>query len=299
VRAVPLWSVSLDTTAEAEEAVGALFESIFEQSPSFYFDAETGRLNATVFLRQPPKRPAVAAAFDEGLSHIRACGLNPGRSRLSVRRVRKQDWSESWKRHFKPFVVASQLLVKPSWSRRKPTRDQKMVVLDPGLSFGTGQHPTTRFCLEQLVKARDPQRQQSLLDAGTGSGILAIAAAKLGYAPVKAFDFDPAAVQIAKENSKKNRVSPRITRGDITRINPGATKYDVVCANLTADLLQNCAGKLRSFLKPRGLLVLAGVLRVQASSVRASFQRVGFSTVARQVAGEWESMGLALRKGFV
>jgi ribosomal protein L11 methyltransferase len=181
--------------------------------------------------------------------------------------------------------------VKPSWSRRKPARGQKVIVIDPGLSFGTGQHPTTRFCLEQIA-TRNREARQSLLDVGTGSGILAIAAAKLGYSPVRAFDFDPAAVRVARENVRKNRVAVTITRGDITKIPTGLTKYDVVCANLTADLLEGCAGKLKGFLKRGGWLVLAGILRAQADSVRQSFEKRGFCVTAQNSEGEWESLAL-------
>jgi ribosomal protein L11 methyltransferase len=136
---------------------------------------------------------------------------------------------------------------------------------------------------------------QSFLDVGTGSGILAIAAAKLGYAPVRAFDFDPAAVRVAKENARKNRVVASITRTDITEMAAGRPKYDVVCANLTADLLESCAPKLGRFLKPGGLLVLAGILPTQIGAVRKAFEKRGFCIVAQHPEGEWES--LALRSG--
>jgi ribosomal protein L11 methyltransferase len=277
----------VDTSAEAEEAVTMLMESTFSQTPSVYTDVETGKITATVFVR---KRPDAAAQLRDGFKRLRSCGLEPGSGRVSVQRVRKQDWAESWKRHFKPFTVAGKLLVKPSWSRRKPARGQSVIVIDPGLSFGTGQHPTTRFCLEQMAAARSPALRQSFLDVGTGSGILAIAAAKLGYAPVRAFDFDPAAVRVAKQNAKKNRVRIAISRADITKIAAPKAKYDVVCANLTADLLEVSAAKLQGFLRSGGLLVLAGILRAQKNSVHKCFVQRGFRVAARRAEGEWESM---------
>jgi ribosomal protein L11 methyltransferase len=291
VSADSLWRVTVQTSAEAEDAVGALLESWFGQTASSYTDVETRTVTCTVFLQTPPKKSAIR----NGLSRIRECGLDPGQGRVSLRRVRKQEWSESWKRHFKPFTVGGVLLVKPSWSRRKPARGQAMVILDPGLSFGTGQHPTTRFCLDQLAEARKPHLRQSFLDVGTGSGILAIAAAKLGYTPARAFDFDPAAVRIAKDNARTNRVRVAIKRADITKIAVGSTKYDVVCANLIADLLESCAPKLQRFLKPGGLLVLAGILGAQIDGVRKTFEKRGFRTTASHAEGEWESLALAHR----
>lgn len=283
MRSDPLWRVSVETTPEAEEALAARMEGLFGQAPSIYQEIATGRLTATVFLRKAPRRADLKANL-------------AGSGRISITKVRKQDWSESWKRHFKPFTVRRALLIKPSWSRRKPAGEQRVIVIDPGLSFGTGQHPTTRFCLEQLALARRPGLRQSFLDVGTGSGILAIAAAKLGYGPVCGLDFDPAAVRIAKENARKNGVKVAVAKEDITEFAPKSTSYDVVCANLTADLLENCAGKLKRMVKSGGLLVLAGVLRTQINSVRKCFEKRGFRVTARSSDGEWASLALAQRK---
>jgi ribosomal protein L11 methyltransferase len=270
VKSGSLWRVSLETTADAEEAVAALFECLFEQAASIYTDAETSRTTCTVFLSNRPDRSTLKRQLQAGLHRIQECGLDLGPCRLATRRIRKEDWAASWKRHFKPFTIGSQLLVKPSWSRRRAACNQRLVVIDPGLSFGTGQHPTTRFCLGELAKVRERNVSQSFLDAGTGSGILAIAAAKLGYFPVAAFDFDSVAVSVARQNARKNRVRFKILRADIAGIVP-SKKYDVVCANLTTDLLEGCARKLKAFLKPAGVLILAGILRTEVDSIRSRF----------------------------
>jgi ribosomal protein L11 methyltransferase len=235
------------------------------------------------------------STLQQRLPQLRQYGINCGSGRISISRVPKEDWAESWKRHFKPFIVGSALLVKPSWSQRKPIRNQQVVVIDPGLSFGTGQHPTTRFCLQQLVNARDPHSRQSFLDVGTGSGILAIAAAKLEYAPVEAFDFDPAAVRVAKENANKNRVRVNIRPGDITKPGHTTPKYDVICANLTADLLASCARTLKSLLKSDGLLLLAGILRAQMPEVLQHYEKIGFLPQTTAIDGEWASLVLHKR----
>src|SRR5205814_9828492 len=130
------------------------------------------------------------ARLADALENIRNAGLKLGPARIKLERVRSQDWSESWKRHFKPLEIGRELLIRPSWSKRRAHKDQAVVVLDPGLSFGTGQHPTTAFCLRQLATRRIPGQAQSFLDIGTGSGILAISAARLGYGPIRAIDSD-------------------------------------------------------------------------------------------------------------
>jgi ribosomal protein L11 methyltransferase len=291
VRTKALWRVAVKTSAEAEGAVSAFLEAFFGENSCSFTDFETGSVTCMVFLEKPPPSCAKLTQIME------EAGLESVPKWLTLSRVRKEDWAESWKRHFKPFTVGKALLVKPSWSRRKPARGQAIVVIDPGLSFGTGQHPTTRFCLEQLAAARNPDWRQSLLDVGTGSGILVIAAAKLGYTPARAFDFDPVAVRVAKENARKNRVRIGIRRADITKIPVGSTKYDVVCANLTADLLESCAAKLKQIVKPGGLLVLAGLLRSQAEGVRDGFEKRGFCLVAQQAEKEWQSLALAHQRG--
>ena len=143
-----------------------------------------------------------------------------GAGKIVTRRVAREDWSESWKRHFKALEIGPTLLVKPGWVRRRARKGQAVVVLDPGLSFGTGNHPTTEYCLRALAAGRRDGERQSFWDVGTGSGILAIAAAKLGYAPVVAMDFDAEAVRVARENARRNGVLERvsISRRDITRM---------------------------------------------------------------------------------
>ncbi|MBI4327321.1 MAG: 50S ribosomal protein L11 methyltransferase [Chloroflexi bacterium] len=207
----------------------------------------------------------------------------------------------SWKKYFKTIEVGSALLIKPSWSTRKPRQNQALVVLDPGLSFGTGQHPTTSFCLRHLVRCRKPGQRQSFWDIGSGSGILAIAAAKLGYAPVRAIDFDPTAVRIAKANAGRNKVGDqvRITRSDLRRLpRVGRERYDVICANLVDDLLISQAGRVSNRLKANGKLILAGILAQQFPSVQRAYAKMGFKLLVSQTEREWRSGVFALRKAF-
>ena len=265
----------------------------FGQSPSIYQDAETGRTTVSVFCSNPPQRAAGSrAALRCRLGEIRDMGLDTGPGTISWRKLRREDWAESWKRHFQPIEVGGALLVKPSWSRQTPREGQAVVVLDPGLSFGTGQHPTTLFCLEQLTACRQQRTVQSFLDVGTGSGILAISAAKLGYSPVHAFDFDPASVRVARANAAKNDVKKkvRIARQDLARLPlRGEAKYDVVCANVTCDLLLQQFRRILNRLQPDGVLVLAGILKTQFPAVRRAYVAAGLKSVETTVEDEWQS----------
>jgi ribosomal protein L11 methyltransferase len=289
----PLWKVSIATSAEAEDAVTELLAHAFGQPVVSYRDIETGHTSVTAYLHE---RPASSRGWREDLQRrlnaARACGLNTRPGQISLASVRWEDWAESWKRHFKPIAIGSALLVKPSWSRLRPRKRQAVVVLDPGLSFGTGQHPTTAFCLQQVVKRRQPGTPQSLLDIGTGSGILAIAAAKLGYAPVHAFDLDPESIRVARANACQNDVAGRIrfTRQDLAQASgQRRRRYSVVCANLISTLLLAQREQIVACIAPAGVLLLAGILKAEFTEVQAAYEASGLRLIASRTQREWRS----------
>jgi ribosomal protein L11 methyltransferase len=278
---------------EAEEAVSAWLESTFAQPACSYTDVRRRLTTVTVWLGQRPDwSPARRVELAAGLRQIRACGLELGPGRLRLAKVRPENWAESWKRHFLPLTIGSALLLKPSWSRRRPRKGQAVIVLDPGLSFGTGRHPTTAFCLEQLVARRRRRERQSFLDVGFGSGILAIAAAKLGYSPIEALDLDPEAARVARANASRNRVSARIRfrLQDAARLpRRPARKYFLVCANLASNLLLAHRERLIAQLEPGGVLVLAGILKTEFPRVRQAFEAAGLKPAASRAVAEWRS----------
>ena len=289
----PLWTVSVDTTLEAEDAVGDMLGEVFDCHPSSYFDFET-RLNRVSIYVHGNVATDVRRRIKEGLDRIRSCGIAIGPAKISIARVPKEDWAESWKRHFKPIEFGNLLLVKPGWSKKKPRKNQATVVLDPGLSFGTGQHPTTAFCLSEIAKhsprCSRSNNERAFLDIGTGSGILAISAAKLGYAPVRAMDFDVDAVRAARANAKRNRVHIRIVRGDATRLpaNP-KRRYDFICANLISSLLVSERERVLAQLNRNGILVLAGILKSEFSEVRQKYEEAELQLISTKIEKEWQS----------
>jgi ribosomal protein L11 methyltransferase len=286
-----LWRISVATTLEAEDAVSEMLDMLLGAAPSAYFDVEAQTSCVSVFSQKILSRTIRQEIFS-GLKRIESFGLNLGSGKITVAKVKREDWAESWKRHFHPQEIGGALLVKPSWSKKRPRKNQAVVILDPGLSFGTGQHPTTSFCLNEIVRCRNNGIRQTFLDIGAGSGILAIAAAKLGYAPVHAFDFDPEAVRIARENARKNKVAARLKpmRSDVTRLPlKPARQYDLVCANLISNLLIAERQRIANRLKRDGTLVLAGILAVEFSEVERAFAGVGLKLVASRVENEWRS----------
>jgi ribosomal protein L11 methyltransferase len=319
MKSVSLTQVSIATSREAEEAVAELVLRVLSQTPSTYFDAETGDTTVSTYLEQPSQWSAAARAeLQAGLCALTECGLDIGPGVIASSKVRREDWAESWKRHFKPLEIGDALLLKPSWEKRQPRKGQAVIILDPGLSFGTGHHATTRFCLRQLVEGRKraglgsrsgaggktrasaPAPALSLLDIGTGSGILAIAAAKLGYSPVRCFDFDPESVRVAKANAAQNDVAHLVkpVRRDLTKLPPAsATLYHVVCANLIFDLLIAERDRILSRLRPDGVLVLAGILQTQFAKVERAYRQAGLKLIATEVEKEWQSGAFVRRAG--
>ena len=267
-----------------------LMEKVWGQYPVSYRREETPSVRLTCFFNAlPPWGRVQRTVWSVGLSLLRACGIPSGPGRVEFDRVRSEDWAESWKKHFHPLRIGAELLIKPSWSRTR-SGHRAVVVLDPGLSFGTGQHPTTAFCLRQIVAAKRKAEAPSLFDIGTGSGILAIAAAKLGYQRVAGIDFDSEAIRIARANASQNGVRIPFKQRDITdsSVRP-RPHFDVICANLEYPLIISHAERIIAGLRPRGLLVLAGILTSQFGSVLKRYVQAGFSLVAEEKNAEWRS----------
>ena len=290
--------MSVTTSLEAEDAVTEMVSELLGAAAATYFNLETGVSTISVFRDEKPVAKKINVEIAAGLQRIESCGLKIGAGKIEIAKVKREDWKESWKRHFHPLEIGDSLLVKPSWIRQRPKKNQAVVVLDPGLSFGTGQHPTTSFCLHQIVAAIGNHRSRhsqsaatkSFLDIGTGSGILAIAAAKLGFQPVHAFDFDPESVRVAKENAHKNRVEAKLkpTRGDVTKLPlKPARQYELVCANLISNLLISEKRRIVNRLKPDGTLVLAGILAVEFGEVQAAFEKMGLKLAVKRMENEW------------
>jgi ribosomal protein L11 methyltransferase len=287
----PLFRISVTVPQDADEAVGEMLLQKFGVAPVIYTNAETKISCASNYTT---KRPAQSELRDleQRVRSLSQFGLPSKDAKVECAKVRREDWSESWKKYFTAIEIGSRLLIKPSWNKQPAKSGQAIVVLDPGLSFGTGQHATTSFCLKQLVKARDNSRAQSLLDMGCGSGILAISAVKLGYAPVQAFDFDPLAVRIANANAKRNRVENKVrfVRKDLTRLAISSKPTaDVICANLMAPLLLQEKAKIISRLKPSGMLILAGILSTEFRAVQKAFEGSGLQLGVTRVEREWQS----------
>ena len=244
-----------------------------------------------VSLEQPRGDRAVVKIYfgtlAEARAHRRRLPKDFALSSVQTMECREEQWTTFWRHHFHVQDIGRRLRTVPVWEKI-PDRKRINLRIDPGLSFGTGDHFTTRFCLEELERACAELTPRSMLDAGTGSGILAIAAAKLGVPTVDAFDFDPVCVSKCAENAALNRLGKgriRFYSGDVLKAGWLKRPADVVCANILTHILIEAAPALWSATKQR--LILTGIREFEGDSVADVFVARGAREVLRDGDGEW------------
>lgn len=240
--------------------------------------------------RPPPGRAFLVAFYADRESGEAAREEHGG----SLEPVPDEDWSETWKKDLAP-MLAGRVFVRPSWIAAAPPPGAVEVVLDPGMAFGTGSHPTTSLCLRALSDALAGREAAAVLDVGTGSGLLAIAARKLGAAKVAGNDVDPVAVDVARENAAANGVALgpdfELRAEGLERL---TGPYDVVVANILANTLVELAPEIAARLAPGGLLFLSGILSGQEDEVRDAYVARGLAARLDldRAEGEWRLVSL-------
>ena len=201
-------------------------------------------------------------------------------------RVDDRDWSEVWKRFYKPFRAGKHLVVKPTWEQYDAQEGDLIIEMDPGMAFGSGTHETTGMCLELLESAMQPG--DDVIDVGTGSGILAIGAARLGAGKVLAIDIDEDAVRVARENIERNGLSSVIdaVTGNLLDATPDVS-CRVCVANIIADVIISFAAPLKSHIRPDGLFICSGIIREREDDVRTALLDTGYEILTCLHRGEW------------
>lgn len=214
------------------------------------------------------KSPTDAKAFIE--ERMRALGID---AKLEIIGVGDEDWENAWKKYYKPFVIGKHIAIVPAWEHYDAKPDDVVITMDPGLAFGAGTHETTRLCTELIEE--NLENGMKVLDIGTGSGILAICSAKLGADSVDACDIDPVAVRVAKENCEANGVPDiRCFESDLLASVDG--KYDLVSANIVADIIIRLAPDLGRVTHFGSLIIVSGVIDEYANDVIEAMDKYGF-----------------------
>jgi ribosomal protein L11 methyltransferase len=279
---VPSWSLTFESERErAEELAADLF-----QAGAGGVELRDGEVAPMPGARQPPPGRALLVAWfsDRAAAEEAARMLGGGQ----IESVEEADWGEVWKRGLEPLVVG-RVFVRPSWVDAAPPPGTAEVVLDPGMAFGTGTHPTTALCLAALSDLLAARPGTSVLDVGTGSGLLAIAAAKLGAGRVAANDEDPVAVRVARENAAANGAAVEIGQEPVARI---VGTFDLVVANILANTLVELAGEISAKVAPGGTVLLSGILAPQEDEVCAAYVARGLVPAPGRREGGWALVAL-------
>ena len=234
--------------------------------------------------------PITQKDIEERLQFLKEnCPFDYGTLSLTVGVVDDCDWIESWKQYYKP-IKAGRVTIVPEWIEYVPQDGEYIVKIDPGMAFGTGEHESTKMCLDVLQSLG--MEGKSVIDVGTGSGILALAAAKLGAEHVEAYDIDDNAVKSAKENCALNNLDDKIIVANANLLDKTAGKFDVVLANITADVLITLARSLGNYMKKDGIVIISGIILKREDDVKNAFEEAGFSVFERINKGEWVAFGL-------
>lgn len=225
-------------------------------------------------------------SFADEMSEIFGCGT----ATVSIETVSDQDWSQNWKQFFKPFELVPGLVVVPSWESFSAEQGQQVIVMDPGMAFGTGHHATTKLCLQMLRDAAETYENREVLDVGTGTGILAMAAVLWGASKALAIDNDPEAVRVAGENILKNELRTRITVSG-AGLEKITARFPLVVANIIHDTLISLADSLSEKVEDNGALILSGLLHgTQTDTIIRCFEARNFRVSSTLQEGEWGAL---------
>lgn len=217
-------------------------------------------------------------------------------STILYRQIDEEDWAESWKAYFWPEKISDKIVVRPTWREYAPGPDEIVVKIDPGMAFGTGTHPTSSLCVGMIERHLRPG--DSFLDVGTGSGILMIAAAKLGAGMVWGIDIDDVAVEIARKNVSLNGIAPekfKVLGGNL--VDTVDKRFDVVVANILSDVIMTLLDSIPTVLVEEGTFICSGIIEKNRDSVLGKMHRLGFEVMEVRTKEKWVSIASQLKRG--
>jgi ribosomal protein L11 methyltransferase len=274
----------------AEQYVNPLFE-VFDGGDfvlSSYRDVEESSTTMQIFFQEEEGDDGMVRA--EAITALQsALDIVGVVEDIKVRTFPDEDWTLSYRLHFKVTEISPRLVIVPTWENYIPTEGQAMLRMDPGMAFGTGNHATTRACLEYIAES---DVKSSFLDVGCGSGILAVAAKLLGFNDVRGFDLDADAVSVAQETARLNNVDVPFFRGDLSghlQGNPDIPSADFVAANVLGPILIRFADRIAPLVNMGGVIILSGILDELYPEVKEKYESLGFTEKSSKLVGEWRT----------
>ncbi|MBK3493336.1 50S ribosomal protein L11 methyltransferase [Viridibacillus sp. YIM B01967] len=302
------WSeLSIHTTTEAVEAISNILHEagasgvVIEDSKDYAKEradqfGEIYDLNPSDF----PKDGVIVKAYlsvtsflGETIEEIKLAinnlvnyDINIGHNKVTISEVNEEDWATAWKKYYHPVKISNRFTIVPTWEEYEPVNSDELIIeLDPGMAFGTGTHPTTVLCLQALEKT--VQETNTVVDVGTGSGVLAIGAAMLGAKHVHALDLDEVAVRSAVENVQLNKVEDHIDVMQGNLLDTVKEPADIVVANILAEVIMTFTDDAYTIVKPGGLFITSGIIEAKKEDVKASLEKAGFTIEEVMMMEDW------------
>lgn len=302
-----IWmEVSVITKSEAVEPVAGIFydlgcPNVSIEDPEDLLSREQGPLTwdfadinilehkgeasvVKAYFSQDDKVDEIVNAVKEKLQEVKEFGIDIGEGSVEYKEMHEEDWANNWKQYYKPVKITDKIVIKPIWEEYEKQDGELIIELDPGMAFGTGTHETTRMCIKALDKYVEPNT--TVFDVGCGSGILAIAAAKLGAKHVVGVDLDPVAVDSSKENISFNNLDNiEVLEGNLLDVVSG--KADIVVANIIAEIICVLTEDVKKALNKNGLFITSGIIHDRVDMVKEKFEECGFEVIEINKDGEW------------
>lgn len=298
--------VSIITKSEALEPISGIFyglncPNVAIEDPEDLFSREQGPLTwdfadinilehkgtaavVKAYFSQDDKVDEIVQYVKEKLAELKEMGFDIGEGKVEVKTMHEEDWANNWKQYYKPVKITDKIVIKPIWEEYEKKDEDLIIELDPGMAFGTGTHETTRMCIQALDRYVKPNT--TVFDVGCGSGILAIAAAKLGAKHVVGVDLDPVAVDSSKENIGFNDLNNiEILEGNLLDVVEG--KADIVVANIIAEIICILTEDVKKALNHGGLFITSGIIHDRVEMVTEKFEECGFEIIEINKDGEW------------
>lgn len=298
--------VKIVTTSEAIEPITGIFygldvKGVAIEDPRDILEREQGPLSwdfADINIFEYGKDAAVVKGYfnldenieeieihiNEKIRELKEMNIDVGQGKVAITEVHEEDWANNWKKYYKPTKIGKNVVIKPIWENYDEKPGEIIVEMDPGMAFGTGTHETTHMCIEALEEY--VEADTTVFDIGTGSGILAITAAKLGAQKVIGVDLDPVAVDSAKGNVEFNNLNNiEILQGNLMDVVEG--KADIVVANIIADVIIFLSEDVKKFIKENGYFISSGIIRERKEDVVNKLNEVGFKVQEVNTLGEW------------
>lgn len=306
--------IKVITTSEALEPVSGIFYSmdckgVAIEDPEDILNREQGPLTwdfadinileyagkaafIKAYFSEEDNASSIVNYIKEKLEIIKESGINIGEGKVLHAIVKEEDWANNWKKYYKPTKIGNNIVVKPIWENYNNKDKELVIELDPGMAFGTGTHETTRMCIEALEK--NVEANSVIYDIGTGSGILAIAAVKLGAKEVLGVDLDPVAVDSAIQNVHHNKLTNiKIIEGNLVEVVEG--KADIVVANIIAEIICVLVDDVKKVLKIGGIFISSGIIHDRRQMVIDKLENSGFQVLEVNKDGEWNCITAVLK----